>query len=182
MSASPSSSEGSPFWRFSLAFYQMPEVAPACLRLQDEAGVDVNLLLFLLWNAAQGRRLAADAVADADRHVSEWRGTVVHPLRALRRALKTTTAGVAADLSEGIRSRVKSVELEAERIQQELMYELSHRLVSEEVSPRDAARANIAAYQAASARPFPPQDVAIVLDAFAKFTDRDVPSERRETS
>jgi uncharacterized protein (TIGR02444 family) len=176
MSAPPSSSESSPLWRFSLAFYAMPAVAPACLRLQDEAGVDVNLLLFLLWNAAQGRRLAADAVAEAERHVSAWRGAVVLPLRAVRRALKTPIAGVAADRAEGMRSIVKDAELEAERLQQEEMYALSRRLASGRASPRAAAAANVAAYQAIAARPFPPQDVAIVLDAFAEFTDRDHPS------
>jgi uncharacterized protein (TIGR02444 family) len=37
-----------PFWRFSLDLYGRPGVAPACLALQDEAGADVNLVLYLL--------------------------------------------------------------------------------------------------------------------------------------
>ena len=32
----------SPFWLFSLRFYAQEGIAPACLTLQDEAGVDVN--------------------------------------------------------------------------------------------------------------------------------------------
>ena len=40
----PSSAQGSPFWRFSLRFYRQPKVADACIALQEEAGVDVNLL------------------------------------------------------------------------------------------------------------------------------------------
>jgi len=39
---------GSPFWRFSLRFYARAKISAICLLLQDEAGVDVNLLLFLL--------------------------------------------------------------------------------------------------------------------------------------
>ena len=41
--------------RFSLRFYRQPEVADACIALQEEAGVDVNLLLFLLWHATMKR-------------------------------------------------------------------------------------------------------------------------------
>ncbi|MGZ3308467.1 MAG: DUF2390 domain-containing protein, partial [Xanthobacteraceae bacterium] len=43
------SAQGSPFWRFSLRFYRQPKVADTCIALQEERGVDVNLLLFLLW-------------------------------------------------------------------------------------------------------------------------------------
>ncbi|MEX2034267.1 MAG: DUF2390 domain-containing protein, partial [Xanthobacteraceae bacterium] len=47
----------SPFWRFSVKFYGVPGVAPACIELQDRAKVDVNVLFFLLWNATQKRAL-----------------------------------------------------------------------------------------------------------------------------
>ena len=45
----------SPFWQFSIKFYAVPGVAQACIELQDQAQVDVNILFFLLWNATQGR-------------------------------------------------------------------------------------------------------------------------------
>ena len=47
-SATPSA-QGSPFWRFSLRLYRAPGVGDACIALQETSGVDVNLLLFLLW-------------------------------------------------------------------------------------------------------------------------------------
>ena len=47
--ADAKSTQGSPFWRFSLRFYRQPRVADACIALQEESGVDVNLLLYLLW-------------------------------------------------------------------------------------------------------------------------------------
>ena len=59
----------SPFWRFSIKFYGMPGVAPACIELQDQAKVDVNVLFFLLWNATQGRALNADEVAKVEAEV-----------------------------------------------------------------------------------------------------------------
>ena len=46
------------FWAFSLKAFAKPPVAQACLDLQDRLGVDVNVLLFLLWCARRGRRLS----------------------------------------------------------------------------------------------------------------------------
>ena len=70
--------DDSPFWRFSLQFYALPGVAPACLVLQDKGGADVNLLLFLLFLAETGRQVTRDDVARLDAHVKTWReGTVV---------------------------------------------------------------------------------------------------------
>ena len=39
-----------------MKFYAVPGVAPACIELQDQAKVDVNVLFFLLWNATQKPR------------------------------------------------------------------------------------------------------------------------------
>jgi uncharacterized protein (TIGR02444 family) len=78
----------SPFWRFSLRFYARTKVSAACLALQDEAGVDVNLLLFLLFLAEHQRSVVVDDIARLDASVSPWREQVVKRLRDLRRALK----------------------------------------------------------------------------------------------
>jgi uncharacterized protein (TIGR02444 family) len=80
--------DASPFWRFSVRFYAVPGVAPACIELQDQAGVDVNVLFFLLWNATEGRALSQAEVADIDRKVNAWRNAAVVPLRNIRRALR----------------------------------------------------------------------------------------------
>ena len=58
--------------------------------------------------------------------------------------------------AEGFRTRIKAVELEAERLQQEAMYTLaqSGRIGQPAASAIEAANASIAAYQAVL-RPFP---------------------------
>ena len=86
------SAQGSPFWRFSLQFYRQPAVADACIQLQDEAGVDVNLLFFLLWFATQRRSFSASEVEWLESKVGPWRDATVIPIRNVRRALKVPPA------------------------------------------------------------------------------------------
>jgi len=108
------------FWRFSLAIYARPGVAPACLVLQDRHGRDVNLMLFCCWLGAGGRgRLDRAALDGADRAVAGWRQEVVEPFRAARRAIKAA----ALPESDGIYAKAKAVELEAERLLQRRLAE-----------------------------------------------------------
>jgi uncharacterized protein (TIGR02444 family) len=173
-SATPSA-QGSPFWRFSLRLYRAPGVGDACIALQEEAGVDVNLLLFLLWQATERRALTAADVKALDQTVGGWRDTAVIPLRNLRRALKSSPGLVASNAAEAFRTRIKAVELEAERLQQEAMYTLAatmslgHAPDRDASPPVEAARANVAAYETMRAVAFPKAAVDTVLTAFAKL-------------
>jgi uncharacterized protein (TIGR02444 family) len=159
---------GSPFWRFSLGFYRRSAVAEACIALQEQAGVDVNLLLYLLWQASQGRALAVDDVAALEQKISPWRQATVIPLRAVRRALKYPPALVASGSAEAFRNRIKAVELEAERLQQEAMYELAQSgsagLLA--ASPEHAARANVAAYETMLGTQLPAAAVTTLFENF----------------
>jgi uncharacterized protein (TIGR02444 family) len=162
--------EGSPFWRFSLAFYREPAVAAACIDLQDQAGVDVNVLLFLLWSATLRRKLTRSAVEELDRQIGAWREATVIPLRALRRALKSPPPVVEAGAAEAFRTRIKAVELEAERLQQQTMFELAQTMRFEDAaSPVEAARENVAAYRSVCPQPLPPAEVETILTAFARL-------------
>mgnify|MGYP000439297982 CR=1 FL=1 len=38
------------FWQYSVAFYREPGIAEACLKLQNQHGFDVNLVLFCIWH------------------------------------------------------------------------------------------------------------------------------------
>jgi uncharacterized protein (TIGR02444 family) len=133
------------FWRFSLAIYARPGVAPACLVLQDQHGRDVNVMLFACWLGASGRgRLDRVALEAADRSVTGWRHEVVEPFRAARRAIKAA----ALPDSDGIYAKAKAVELEAERL---LQRQLAGRAPAEHVgSPTQQrladALANLALY------------------------------------
>jgi uncharacterized protein (TIGR02444 family) len=158
--------DGSPFWRFSLKFYALPEVAPACLVLQDKAGADVNVLLFLLFLAETGRQVTGNDIARLDRTIHTWREGTVEPLRALRRRLKAGIPPISATRSEDLRHQIKRAELEAERIEQHALEAASETLIpASGVARAAAAEANLAAYGAYLGR-VPEGALKIVLDAF----------------
>ncbi len=111
----PQRAEG--FWDFSLRSYRQAGVAELCLALQDQHGLDVNLLLVCCWAGANGVRLSPDQVNDLVSAGEPWQRQVVIPLRAVRRALKRCPSASAIAL----RQAVKANELEAERLQQATM-------------------------------------------------------------
>ncbi len=157
MQSSGDAAQETPLWRFSLLFYAQPDVASTCLELQDESGADVNLLLFLLWLATLGRRLSKQEISRVESHIAPWRNAAVMPLRNVRRALKDTSALIDRDEAEEFRKKVKSLELEAERLQQRTMYQLAQPFLSrqEKYAVQEAACANVHAYAQLLGTPFP---------------------------
>ena len=161
--------DGSPFWNFSLQFYARPQVATACLELQDNAGADVNVLLYLLFLARHDRQLGRSDVARIDSLVSSWRTEVVQPLRALRRRLKSGVAAIDTAASEGLRADIKRIELESERIEQHTLERgaPAAAIGSPAASRSAAARANLAAYGELLGG-LPAAPVTILLEACAE--------------
>ena len=127
------------FWAFSLAFYAQPAVMPACLALQDQHGVDVNLALLCCW---VGEALDAAALAGADALVLDWRAEVVQPLRAVRRWLKGR--------DDALRREVAAQELAAEQREQAMLYAWAvARWPAAGAAPGRHAAANLALLSAA---------------------------------
>ncbi len=153
----------SALWKFSLRFYARPGVAHACIELQDAAGIDVNLLFLLMFFSECGRSVTGDDVARIDAAIAPWRNEVVKPLRAVRRKLKNE---LGVRNSEALRSDVKRIELESERLQQEALFAMFPAASMGTAAPREATvRANLTAYaQYLGGAPQAPLDV--VLRAF----------------
>jgi uncharacterized protein (TIGR02444 family) len=126
-----------PFWEYSLELYERPGVAPACIALQDEAGLDVNLLLFCVWSAQAGPgRLSAADLRAAIAATGDWQARVVQPLRAARRAARS--AGGSGLFAAAFQRDVAATELSAERVEQWLLLEL---VAERERAERDAGAA-----------------------------------------
>ena len=156
-----------PFWRFSLNFYRQTGVSDACIALQDGCGVDVNLLLFLFWLASESRQLSAADVKKLDDRVRDWRNLTIIPIRDARRRLKGAATLVEPGKQEAFRTKVKAIELDAERLQQEALYGVTRSgPLGTEVSPPAAARANVAAYEGVLGLSFPKQAADLLVGAF----------------
>ena len=111
-------------WAFALAIYARPGVAEACLSLQNEAGVDVMLLLTTTFAAVKHRLLlTADEIRALDEACRPWREEIVRPLRTVRSGLKSGPQPAPSEATERFRSQVKALELAAERLENKLLVE-----------------------------------------------------------
>ena len=158
---------GSPFWRFSLGFYRQTGVSEACIGLQDQCGVDVNLLLFLLWLGLAKRQLSLEELRAIEAKSRAWSLAVVVPLRGVRRMLKGGSSLVPDATAEVFRTKIKAVELEAERLQQEALYGLAQdaSLGQAAASVEGAARANTHIYEVLMGREFTKNAIEVLLRA-----------------
>lgn len=116
------------FWRFSLALYEIERVQTICLRLQDEAGLDVNRLLFACWLGGLGRRIQTDH--PLWRHLDVWQRDIVGPLRQLRRDQPRER-----EAQRRIRRLLQEVELKAEQCEQWWLFQLCDRVSRQQPLP-----------------------------------------------
>jgi len=159
--------EPTPFWRFSLYFYRQSGVSDACIALQDDCGVDVNLLLFLFWLASDRQLLSADEVKKLDDQVRDWRNLTIIPIRDARRKLKGAHTLVEPGKQEAFRTKVKAIELDAERLQQEALFAFTKSgPLGSPAEPSAAARGNVAAYERVMGASFPKAAIAVLVGAF----------------
>lgn len=111
-------------WAFSLDVYGSDSVAVSCLTLQDDIGVDVNvLLLSLLASLLKHRPLSLGEIDAADQLIRHWREDIVVALRCVRRQLKGGPSPAPNADTNALRNAVKVAELNAEKIQQGILAE-----------------------------------------------------------
>ncbi|HET8709769.1 MAG TPA: TIGR02444 family protein [Spongiibacteraceae bacterium] len=94
-------------WEFAFECYRRDGVAACCLRLQDNAGADVNMLLAAAWLAERHLCWQHEQVRELLARCTEWREYCILPLRTVRRYLKGHD-----DLT--LYAQAKSLELDAE--------------------------------------------------------------------
>ena len=124
MTAAPIEME-SALWRFSLAVYRGAGVQEECLDVQERHGVDVNLLMLCAYaGAVEGAVLSVSDITDALDTSSAWHDNAVRALRQVRRTMKPWGVGEGpfSRVVEALRVKVKGAELEAEQIEQAMMW------------------------------------------------------------
>jgi uncharacterized protein (TIGR02444 family) len=110
-------------WPYALEVYGRPGAQPLLLELQDAHRQCVPLLLWSLWIAASGRPIDVAQAAACAELARAWQDAAVAPLRKLRRDLKV--GAKPSTVQARIRSGVKALELEAERMLLQMLEEAS---------------------------------------------------------
>jgi len=132
-----------PHWDFALKLYGGEGVSPACLVLQDRAGIDVNVLLVALYAAHIGKGVGAAEIAALDVAGEPIRNGVVVPLRTVRRQMKGADFGPA---TEQARNKVKVAELAAEQLEQAALAAVVTKWANGAVSAEAVVAAAVAHY------------------------------------
>ncbi len=141
------------FWTWSTSAYERRGVAAALLRLQDDAGLNVNILLWCLWCAQRYGEIPDLVIRKAADITAHWSADVTESLRRARRALKSPPAQADADAAKALRKTLKKAELDAEEIEQAML----ERLAADQLAAPDelsedeskaCARRNLASYAA----------------------------------
>lgn len=116
------------FWNFSVATYGKAGVAEACLHLQEQLGIDVNILLYCCWYGCTRGTLDGAAMERILSFAEPWSEHVVRPLRAARTWMKAVGCDqpfVPGDECMALREEIKRAELKAEHLQENRMQALT---------------------------------------------------------
>ncbi len=120
------------FWLYSLSLY--PAIKDLSLQWQDNFGVNINLLLFLLYLDKQQQSLSEAQLQQLEDLLKHFSTEVTQSIRALRRTLPSPW--LQSDMQQPLRQQLLSTELAAEKLEQQLLVQQFNQLgVSEDVLP-----------------------------------------------
>ncbi len=134
-----------PFWQFSLAVYAKPEVQTLVLAMQDQHGVNVNMVLWAAWLDKQQLRLPENQWQAVEQSIQPW-VTNTDEIRSLRRYQKLLVKefkknhSSVSEQAENLRARILKLELASEQFQQALLFGYTKKSVD---SSDNKAHANL---------------------------------------
>lgn len=111
-----------PLWCYSAAVYGDDAVSSVLLYLQNSHNLDVNMLLCCCWLGDNARLLTDRQMDELVSICRPWQQNCVAALRAARRFIK------AHGHDGALYKRAKQLELDAERMQQQRMFEFCESL------------------------------------------------------
>ena len=120
------------FWLYSLSLY--PAIKDLSLQWQDNFGVNINLLLFLLYLDKQQQSLNETQLQQLEDLLKHFSTEVTQSIRALRRTLPSPW--LESDMQQPLRQQLLSTELAAEKLEQQLLVQQFNQLsLSSDVLP-----------------------------------------------
>ncbi|WP_420430850.1 TIGR02444 family protein [Hyphobacterium sp.] len=122
------------FWDWSLAAYDRADVRNAALTLQDQHGLNVNICLWCAWLAQLGRD-GSPILPEATARLEAWSADITQSLRTVRRQLKESRRG------ERLYKAVLACELDAEHVEQDILFDLADQAVAASPTPKTATLA-----------------------------------------
>lgn len=114
---SPPPQANQSLWNFATDFYAQSDNRETFLRLQDDYGFDINLLLFSLWYGLYHGVIEEPLLRSLYECSRDWQRHAVSPLRETRRWLKSHIEMAPDKLAAltTLREQVKALELDCER-------------------------------------------------------------------
>ena len=154
-----------PLWTFAVSLYERPGVRPACLRLQDEVGLDVDVVLTILWIARQGWACDAPTVRSLLAETAPIRAWI----EGQRRHRRAANEHVHDDPGwRPVADAALAAELAAERYALHRSYGRVQALSLEKSTDRlEAARAGLTAYAKIMAIDGAAEAFAVLVSALA---------------
>lgn len=112
------------FWQYSLSLY--PAIKDVCLQWQDQFGVNINLLLFLLYLDKQQQSVSEAQLQQLEDLLKHFSTEVTQSIRALRRTLPSPW--LQSDMQQPLRQQLLNTELAAEKLEQQLLVQQFNQL------------------------------------------------------
>lgn len=122
-----------PFWQFSLEQWQKPALQAQLLSLQNEQDYRINLLLLAMWLSFEHRDIRPHLTSFVEAS-SAWHEQIVAPLRATRQSLPAAV--------RDLKQQLQACELQAEQIEQAILYAASMQCYADSSSDQAASTAN----------------------------------------
>lgn len=141
-----------PAWDFVIRLYAVPDVAAACLDLQERHGINVTFMLFCLWRGSVSAGPLGEHVPALAAAAREWHETVVLPVRAARRRLKTETGSSRKPYATALYKSVLAAEIDCEHAELLMLAERADAVcgLPESAGSPSATAQNLSAFLAAS--------------------------------
>jgi uncharacterized protein (TIGR02444 family) len=155
-------------WERASRAYESAEVERLCLALQDDHGQCVSYLLWAIWAGEQGRVVNAGMASHAAELAHDWELSVLKPLRAVRRRLKSSVPGISDTAREASRERLKDEEIAAEQLLLDALEAMTPAAGRHTGDLAGDLAGSLRVAQAAWAAPAPDRALADLAEAFSK--------------